>query len=72
MKIFFMGDVPNNISMSLRVSAVTAETIFPRKTIKISCFFMFVDHCRDSYSKCMHCGHRSTETCIFSRARSWK
>jgi len=54
MKIFFMPIAIWQHSWPLRVSAVTSETIFPRKTMKIPCFFMFVGYCRDSYSKCMH------------------
>ena len=45
MKIFFMRNVPNNISWSLGVFAVTSETIFPRKTMifhAFSCFLITV------------------------------
>ena len=43
MKIFFLRNVPNNIPWSLKAFPVMSATIFPRKTIKFSCFFMFVD-----------------------------
>ena len=55
MKIFFIRNVPNNIPWSLKMFPVMYVTIFPRKTMKNSCFFMYVDYCRASYSKCMHC-----------------
>ena len=38
MKIFFMRNVPNNIPWSLKVFPVMFQTVFPPKTIKISCF----------------------------------
>ena len=51
MKIFFIRNVPNNIPYSLKVFPVTPATIFPRKTMKISCFFLPVCHCGTLYSK---------------------
>ena len=55
MKIFFIRNVPNNIPWSLKMFPVMYVTIFPRKTMKKSCFFMYADYCRASHSKCMHC-----------------
>ena len=55
MKIFFIRNVPNNIPWSLKMFPVMYVTIFPRKPMKNSCFFMYVDYCRASHSKCMHC-----------------
>ena len=49
MKIIFIRNVPNNIPWSLKVSPVTLETIFPRKAMIFSRFFMFCDYCRDFY-----------------------
>ena len=72
MKIFFMRNVPNNIPWSLNVSPVTSETIFPRKPLNFSCFFMFADYCRDFYSKCMHCGIALQKRAFLVRARSQK
>ena len=71
MKIFFMWNVPNNYSWSLRVSAVMFKTIFLRKTMKFSWFFMFVDYCRDSYSS-MHWSTALLKRTFFARARSRK
>ena len=56
MKIFFIRNVPNNIPWSLKMFPVMPATIFPRKTMKNSRFFLYVDYCRASHSKCMHCG----------------
>ena len=39
MKIFFIRNVPNNITLSLEVFLVMPVTIFPRKTMKNSSFF---------------------------------
>ena len=55
MKIFFIRNVPNNSPWSLKMSPVMHATIFPRKTMKNSRFFMYADYCRASYSKCMRC-----------------
>ena len=41
MKIFFIRNAPNNSSWSLKMSPVMHATIFPRKTMKNSRFFMF-------------------------------
>ena len=41
-KIFFLRIAIWQLSWPLRVSAVTSETLFPRKTMKFSCFSMFV------------------------------
>ena len=38
MKIFFIRNVPNKIPWSLKVFSVMFVTIFPRKTMKNSCF----------------------------------
>ena len=51
MKIFFIRNVPNNIPWSLKVFPVMPVTIFPRKTMKNSCFFLPVCHCGTLYSK---------------------
>ena len=51
MKIFFIRNVPNNIPWSLKVFLVMPVTIFPRKTMKNSCFFLPVWHCGTLYSK---------------------
>ena len=51
MKIFFIRNVPNNIPWSLKVFPVMPVTIFPRKTMKKSCFFLPVCHCGTLYSK---------------------
>ena len=51
MKIFFIRNVPNKIPWSLKVFPVMHVTIFPRKTMKISCFFLLVHHCGALYSK---------------------
>ena len=51
MKIFFIRNVPNNIPWSLKVFPVMPVTIFPRKTMKNSCFFLSVCHCGTLYSK---------------------
>ena len=72
MKIFFMRNVPNKHVWSLRVSAVMFETIFPRKTMKFSCFFMFVDYCMDSYSNSMPWSSALLKHVLFARARSRK
>ncbi len=53
MKIFFIRNVPNNIPWSLKMLPVMPATIFPRKTIKNSRFFMYADYCRASHSKYM-------------------
>ena len=55
MKIFSMRIAPRQYSWPLRVSAVVSEMIFPRKTVIFAWFFMYLDYCRVSYSKCMHC-----------------
>ena len=55
MKIFFIRNVPNNLPWSLEMFPVMPVTIFPRKTMKKSCFFMYADYCRASHSNCMHC-----------------
>ena len=55
MKMFSMWIAPGRHSWPLKVCAVVSEMIFPRKNTKISCFFMYADYCRVSYSKCMHC-----------------
>ena len=72
MKIFFMTNAPNNIPWPPKVSPVMFETIFPRKTMNFSCFFMFSDYCRVSYSKCMHCGIALQKRAFLVRARSQK
>ena len=51
MKIFFIRNVPNNIPWSLKVFSVMPVTIFPRKTMKNSCFFLPVCHYGTLYSK---------------------
>ena len=51
MKIFFIRNVPNNIPWSRKVFPVMPVTIFPRKTMKKSCFFLPVCHCGTLYSK---------------------
>ena len=55
MKIFSMWIAPRQHSWPLRVSAVVSEMIFPRKIVIFAWFFMYVDYCRVSYSKRMHC-----------------
>ena len=54
MKIFFIRNVSNIIPWPLNVVPVMPLTVFPRKNMKISCFFMLVDYCRDSYCKCIN------------------
>ena len=51
MKIFFIRNVPNKIPWALKVFPVMPMMIFPRKTMKISCFFLQVCHCGTLYSK---------------------
>ena len=51
MKIFFIRNVPSNIPWSLKVFPVMPVMIFPRKTMKNSCFFLPVCHCGTLYSK---------------------
>ena len=61
MKIFFMRNVPNNIPWSLKVFPVMPVTIFPRKPMKNSCFFLPVCHCGTPYSKsAIPCARPST------------
>ena len=50
-KIFFIRNVPNIIPWSLKVFPVMPVTIFPRKPMKNSCFFLPVCHCGTLYSK---------------------
>ena len=54
MKIFFIRNVPNIIPWPLTVVSVIPLTMFLRKTMKNSCFFMLVHYCRDSYCKCIN------------------
>ena len=72
MKIFSIRNAPNNIPWSLKVFPVMSVTIFPRKTIKNSCFLMFVGYCRDSNSKCMHYSIALQKRILFGRVRSGK
>ena len=51
MKIFFIRNVPNNIPWSLKVFSGMPVTIFPRKPMKKSFFFLPVCHCGTLYSK---------------------
>ena len=62
MKIFSIRNVPNSIPWSLKVFPMTSVTVIPPKTMKISCFFKFVDNCRDCCSNSMHYSISSTET----------
>ena len=51
MKIFFVRNVPDNIPWPLKVFPVMPVVIFPRKIMKISCFFLPVCHCGTLYNK---------------------
>ena len=51
MKIFFIRNVPNNIPWPRKVFPVMLVTIFPRKIMKFSCFFLSVCYCGTLYSK---------------------
>ena len=51
MKIFFVRNVPNNIPWLLKVFPMMPVTIFPRKTMKNSCFFLPACHCETLCSK---------------------
>ena len=72
MKIFFIRNAPNNVPWSLKVFPVMPVTIFPRKTIKNPCFFMFGDYCRDSNSKYTHHSTALQTRVFFMRERSQK
>ena len=54
MKIFFIRNVLNIIPWPLTVVPGMPLTVFLEKNMKISCFFMLVDYCRDSYCKCIN------------------
>ena len=68
----FIRNVPNNIPWSLKMFPVMCVTIFPRKTVKNPCFFMFADYCRDSNSKYTHHSTALQTRVFFMRERSQK
>ena len=78
MKIFFIRNAPNNIAWPQKVLSVMPVTMFPRKTMKNSRLFMFVDYCRESYCKYIHYKNLGVERAptlerpIFKAFRSWK
>ena len=55
-----------------KACALMPVTIFPRKTIKKSMFFMFGDYCRDSNSKYTHHSTALQKRVFFMMERSQK